>query len=45
MKKVMSFLEGSTSVCGGANVSCADDDKKTDGKKKGKKKATDNHVR
>jgi hypothetical protein len=46
MKKIMSVMLGLTLLLGVATVSFAQDgDKKTDGKKKGKKKATDNHVR
>jgi hypothetical protein len=45
MKKLMSVMLGLTLLLGVATVSFAQDDKKTDGKKKGKKKSTDNHVR
>jgi len=41
MKKLMSVMLGLSLLLGIATMSFAQDDKKTEGKKKGKKKATD----
>jgi hypothetical protein len=41
MKKLMSVMLGLSLLVGFATVSFAQDDKKTEGKKKGKKKSTE----